>query len=114
LPFDGPSGPFNKTYSTKEQVKYNLINLLLTDPGERIMNPEFGCGLRRALFEGINENLTERIQNIIAINVYKFIPEIELTGVDVDSIKDDHRVYVTVNYKLVISQEEDQATVQFT
>ena len=36
LPFDGPSGPFNKTYSTADQIKSNLINLLLTNKGERL------------------------------------------------------------------------------
>ena len=52
LPYNGPAGPFNSTYSTKDQVKSNLINLLLTVPGERIMNPDFGCRLREVLFEG--------------------------------------------------------------
>ena len=52
LPFNA-KGVFNKTYSTKEQIKSNLINLLLTDKGERIMNPEFGADLRRSLFENM-------------------------------------------------------------
>ena len=33
LPFNGPAGPFNSTYSTKDQTKSNLINLLLTNKG---------------------------------------------------------------------------------
>ena len=37
LPFDGPA-VFNSSYTTKVQVKSNLINLLLTNPGERLMN----------------------------------------------------------------------------
>ena len=52
LPFNGP-GVFNSTYSTKEQTKSNLVNLLLTSAGERIMNPNFGTELRNFLFEGI-------------------------------------------------------------
>ena len=46
LPFNGPAGPFNKTYSTQDQAKFDLINLLLTNKGERLFNPEFGTDLR--------------------------------------------------------------------
>ncbi len=38
LPFNGPAGPFNKTYSTADQIKSNLVNLLLTNKGERVFN----------------------------------------------------------------------------
>jgi len=58
LPFNAP-GVFNKTYSTKEQTKSNLINLLLTDKGERIMNPEFGTDLRKSLFDNITNSSIE-------------------------------------------------------
>ena len=56
FPFDGPA-VFNSSYTTKEQVKSNLINLLLTTPGERLMNPTFGVGIRNLLFEQVIEIL---------------------------------------------------------
>ena len=40
LPFSAP-GVFNSVYSTRDQVKYNLINLIMTSQGERIENPNF-------------------------------------------------------------------------
>jgi hypothetical protein len=48
LPFGvcGTDQLFNQTYSTKDQTKSNLINLLLTNKGERILNPEFGSDLK--------------------------------------------------------------------
>ena len=42
LPFNAP-GVFRTVYTTKEQIKYNLINFLLTDKRERIFNPTFGA-----------------------------------------------------------------------
>ena len=62
LPFDGPAA-FNSTYSTADQIKSNLINLLLTNKGERIMNPEFGADLKIVLFEGITEDTSDIIRN---------------------------------------------------
>ena len=42
---------FKGTQTLKEQVKANLINLLLTQPGERVNEPNFGVGLKHLLFE---------------------------------------------------------------
>jgi len=112
LPFNA-KGVFNKTYSTKEQIKSNLINLLLTDKGERIMNPEFGADLRKSLFDNITSDNNEllRLKIIDAINI--FIPEVELTNVDIEPNIDFNTLNITINYRLLISNTPDQVTVQF-
>ena len=112
LPFNA-AGVFNKTYSTKDQIKSNLINLLLTDKGERIMNPEFGADLRRSLFENItvpNLDLL-RFKIIDAINI--FIPEIVLGDIEILPDPDANTLSITINYRLIISNTPDQVTVQF-
>jgi len=115
LPFNGPSGPFNSTYSTKDQIKSNLINLLLTNKGERIMNPEFGCDLGRVLFEGITDDTKEDIKNLINTNVSIFVPEVQLNDIIVEEASqyNNNAISVTVKYKIRISQNADQITVQF-
>jgi phage baseplate assembly protein W len=113
LPFNGPFGPFNKTYSTKEQIKSNLINLLLTNKGERVFNPEFGADIRRVLFEGITEDTSVLIQNLITTNVNFFIPEVNVIDVVVEPNEDNNSYNITLKYSLVISGTADQITVQF-
>ena len=113
LPFNGPSGPFNKTYSTKEQIKSNLINLLLTNKGERVFNPEFGADIKKALFEGITEDTSTLIQNLITTNVNYFIPEINVDDIVVEPNEDNNSYNIIVKYSLVISGTADQITVQF-
>ena len=113
LPFNGPSGPYNKTYSTKEQIKSNLINLLLTNKGERVFNPEFGADIRKVLFEGITEDTSALIQNLITTNVNFFIPEINIDDVVVEPNEDNNSYNIIVKYNLVISGTADQITVQF-
>ena len=114
LPFNGPSGPFNSTYSTQTQIKSNLLNLLLTNKGERVFNPEFGADLGTALFEGINENIVDTITDLINTNVEIFVPEVQIRDVVVDiNTPDNNAVSVTVKYKLKISGTSDQITVQF-
>jgi phage baseplate assembly protein W len=113
LPFNGPSGPFNKTYSTKEQIKSNLINLLLTNKGERVFNPEFGADIKKALFEGITEDTASLIQSLITTNVNYFIPEINIDDIVVEPNEDNNSYNIIVKYNLVISGTADQITVQF-
>ena len=113
LPFDGPSGPFNKTYSTADQIKSNLINLLLTNKGERLFNPEFGADLKTVLFEGITEDTTSLIQDLVTTNVTFFVPEVQVNEVLVTPDQDTNTISVTVKYQLIISGTSDQITVQF-
>ena len=112
LPFNSPSA-FNKTYSTKDQIKSNLINLLLTDKGERVMNPEFGADLRRSLFEGINEDNNEIIRFKIINAVNAFIPEVTLTDIEIESNTDYNSLNIIISYRLNISGTSDQITIQF-
>ena len=113
LPFNGP-GVFKKTYSTKEQINSNLINLLLTDNGERIMNPNFGCNLRRFLFSGItNDNISLLKDNLITkISIY--VPEITVTDIILAPDTDNNLLDLTIDYYLKISQTPDKVKVQFT
>ena len=61
LPFNG-EGVFNSTYTTNEQVKSNLLNVILTEPGERVFKPNFGVGLRSHLFENNVNKENDAIQ----------------------------------------------------
>jgi phage baseplate assembly protein W len=113
LPFNGPAGPFNKTYSTQDQIKSNLIHLLLTDKGERVFNPEFGMDLKKVLFEGITDDTETIIKDLIVTNTNYFIPGVQIQNILVNSDIDRNSISVTVNYSLPISGKSDQITVQF-
>jgi phage baseplate assembly protein W len=113
LPFDGPAGPFNSTYSTKDQVKSNLLNLVLTNKGERLFNPEFGADLKKVLFDNITDDLYANISNKINTSISMFIPEIQSSSVTVNSDIDNNSVSVTIYYILKVSGTQDQITVEF-
>jgi len=116
LPFNGPAGPFNSTYSTKDQIKSNLINLLLTNKGERIMNPEFGCNLKSTLFEGINEDTFEVIRNLIETNVSVFVPQVTITDIMIEDTPDynnNNTISILIKYLINISGNPDSITLQF-
>jgi len=111
LPFNGP-GVFNSTYSTKDQTKSNLVNLLLTSIGERVMNPNFGTELRKFLFEGINDNNIELLKESLLNSITIYIPGITVTSIDIAPNTDYNLIDLSVNYLLDISQTPDQVTIQ--
>jgi len=57
----------------KDEIQQNLKNLLLTSPGERMMNPNFGVGLRHFLFEPRIHSITAMRQKIES-QVRRYMP----------------------------------------
>lgn len=113
LPFNGP-GVFNSTYTTKDQIKSNLVNLLLTSTGERIMNPNFGTYLKRFLFEGITDSNLESLKDNLLNSISIYIPDITVTNIIITPNTDYNSIDLNVDYVVNISQSPDQVTVQFT
>ena len=110
LPF---KGPFKSTFTTKDQIKSNLINLLLTNKGERVMNPTFGCDIKNQLFQNITTQLQQNIIDIIIEAVNTFIPEIRLLDVVVSPDIDSNSISITIDYQIIISRTPGQVTIQF-
>jgi phage baseplate assembly protein W len=109
LPFNKP---FNSTYTTKDQIKSNLVNLLLTDIGERVMNPLFGCNLKRFIFEGITETNIENLKANLLNSISIFVPEITVIEIAIAPNVDYNLIDLSVNYVLNISNTPDQVTIQ--
>ena len=76
-------GFFNKSYTTLEQAKSNLKNLLLTQKGERPFQPELGTNLYRLLFEPITRELPDRIAETIEDGIQKWLPYLTITKLKV-------------------------------
>jgi phage baseplate assembly protein W len=112
LPFNGP-GVFRSTYTTRDQIKSNLINLLLTNVGERVMNPTFGCELKKFIFEGITDLNLDNLRISLTNSISIFIPEITVTDINFDPDEDNNILNLTIEYFINISETPDQVTVQF-
>jgi phage baseplate assembly protein W len=102
---------FQGTLTVKEQLKANLLNLLLTYPGERINLPNFGIGLKNLLFEqNIDlESLKEKIQN--QINIY--IPNISLLNIGMGKSEDKHTIFISLVYKYLLDNSQQSIQLNF-
>tara|TARA_R110000782_G_scaffold267951_1_gene363841 strand:- start:161 stop:568 length:408 start_codon:yes stop_codon:yes gene_type:complete len=102
---------FKGTQTIKEQVKSNIINVLLTEQGERVNEPTFGVGLKKLLFEqNPNENdLYEKINQQINIH----IPEISLIDTLVNFIDNENLLYITITYMFNLDNSQDSIQLNF-
>ena len=110
LPFNSDS-VFNQSFTTKEAVKSNLINVLLTFPGERVFEPEFGVDLKRLIFE---QNIDEEsLKSNINDQVGMYIPEIEIEDIDIKMVPDENTLYIRLTYKFILDETYDSIQLNF-
>ena len=106
LSWSTEDGHYHLTKTFAENTEQNFKNLVLTSPGEKIMDPDFGVGIRRYLFEqreDVIPDLTSRIYEQAAIYMpYVDIVDIEMTpGVNSAGLGEEHTLFVSIEYIIV-------------
>ena len=99
LPFNG-NAVFKPTYTTKEAIKTNLINLLLTGQGERVFNPTYGAGLRKFVFQQINTEGVSEIESYIISVIEKYFPNIQGV-IQIQPTPDQNTIFITITYSII-------------
>lgn len=107
VPFD-PVNIFKITYTTKEQVKSNLLNFLLTNKGERYFNPEFGADLRNLIFNQMTN--VEELRDSLYDKISLYFPNIQIIDLSFVPEVDKNLLNIKLNYKL--NTEEDTLSIQ--
>ena len=96
LPFNG-NAVFKSTFTTKDAIRNNLINFLLTNPEERVFNSSYGAGLRKFVFQQISSGTFNEIQNYIEDVLTKYFPNLA-AQITVASSSDYNTIYITIDY----------------
>ena len=112
IPFSG-NAVFNSTFTTKDAIKANLINYFLTNPGERVFNPNFGAGLKSLLFEPIDEDQVEGLRVKILEDIKVFFPRVKPTQVELIGDPDNNNISFTMRYAIADSNIEDDLIINF-
>jgi phage baseplate assembly protein W len=81
-----------------EKVRQSIEIILDTEPGERIMRPTFGCGLRRFLMKPNTVATRALIQHDVELALATWEPRIQVSAVDVSPGDDPALVYIQVAY----------------
>lgn len=115
LPLTRDSGDgFTMLKTFRGAIKQNFKMLILTSPGERVMEPEFGVGVRTFLFENFNDTTPFQIENRIREQAREYMPVISISNVSFDFEHMDRNLLgITIVYDIpsIAATETLQITI---
>jgi len=98
-------------YKDEEAVKESIKNLLLTDKGERLMQPLLGGNIRALLFENNTPAIVKLIQEQVKTTILEYEPRAKLLDVIVNSFYDENRIEITVYFYIISVEQPIELTV---
>lgn len=103
-------GYFASTKTTIDAVKEDIRLLLLTQQGERLMQPLLGMNIRRFLFEQITENTVIEIENDIVSTFSRWLPFVQLNDINIDiSDQDRNRIKIDIKFNIANAPNDLQS-----
>jgi len=106
------STPFKLNYTTRDQIKSNMVVYFSTNKGERPLNPNYGGGLKNILFEQLSSNTVDDVEKIIKDELAFQFPEVELKSLQVLEDPDSYTLTIVMSYT-VFNNEEDTLEINF-
>lgn len=102
-----------KLADVTDTVQFNIKNIILTNPGERIMIPEFGVGIKRALFENGSFQLLEFIQSKIIQQINIYAPYVTILDLQISAI-DEVSINLKLKYEIDFAEIVDTFEIEIT
>jgi phage baseplate assembly protein W len=109
----GVNGFFEQGFTSYEQAKSNLRNLLSTRRGERVMQPLFGSGLHSLLFEQMDSDFEFQLEQEITNSVALWLPYIKVNQIDIeltDEMRDRNMARINITFSVGTQIETDNVT----
>lgn len=103
LPIQIGNTAFNQSFTTIEQTKSNIKNLLLTKKYERLMQPNLGSGMQELLFEINDEDLAQKIEDTINSSIETWLPFVTIEDISIEQtneLKDSNQVNVSLRFRI--------------
>ena len=96
----GPSGILSRQEDDK-LIKNDLLQLLLTLPGERVMMPNFGTELRATIFDQLDNATIEMLKRDVSQAIAQYEPRIEVRSILFRPDYDKHGLAIRIVYVML-------------
>lgn len=97
----------NDPYDSRNLIQASIQRIIMTAPGERVMQPEFGMNLRSMLFEPLDNILISDIKELIIFNLTKHEPRIVLKDLAFDIDYENNSIVISIQYRYTRTGLED-------
>jgi len=91
---------FNSTYTTVDQIKSNMINYILTNKGERVLNPNFGSNLRAFIFENITESNLRALEIKLNNDITSNFPSVNIISITLTPLYEQNAIQLDIVYSI--------------
>jgi len=106
-----PDGWSGGPDSLEAHIREEMMQLVLTNPGERLNLPEFGAGVRQLLFEGLDSHAAALAKARIAQAVARFLGNrVALENLEVRL--ENSKLDVDISYRILATQEKKSMRFQ--
>jgi len=116
LQYSESDGPYTLNKDLKDVIRQNLKMLILTNPGERVMNVDYGVGAKRLLFENRSSSAVSYIQSAILSQISKYMAFIIINSINVQTTDtnmeiDENTAYISLDYSIPSLKTEDSISL---
>ena len=85
----------------EEDIRQSILIVLETAPGERVMRPNFGCGIHELVFTALDSTTVQRIRSVVEEALRRCEARIDVLGVTVDeAATEEGRLLVEIEYRV--------------
>jgi phage baseplate assembly protein W len=113
LPLNG-SAIFKTTYTTKDTIKSNLINFILTNQNERVFNLNFGGNLRAQLFNQLTQDNVDNLLSNISSQILLYFPQVKILELLVTPVPDANQLKINLTYSIINGGITDNIELTFS
>ena len=90
-------------------IARSVRNIILTTPGEKFFDPDFGSNVSKLLFENVDDITASQIQEEIEFSINNYEPRVKLLSVEVNPDFDNNLFDTIITYEVVGADVPPQA-----
>lgn len=92
-------------------VNRSIRNLILTNRGERLYQPELGSDIRQMLFEPMISTTSDLIRKFVQNTITNYEPRVKVLNIEVTAYENQNAYVITITYLIINRQDPVQLTV---